>query len=109
MKNSESSAVVFENTKKEQFFYRVGETFSDGSKIISVNDNSIMVRLSDGSYLECFVTQGAAKYAGTGSFANTPASDKPAFIPPSLRGDQERQRTPVRKRSRAAHEDDETD
>jgi hypothetical protein len=80
-----SSVVVFENTKGEQTTYRTGETFADGSKIVAVNANSIIVRLLDGSKVEYFVTPNGAGKAGAAS-TGRPVTDSPpappAYIPP---------------------------
>ena len=88
MKVGGSSVVVLENAKGEQATYRTGETFADGSKIVTVKDNSIIVKLSDGSKVEYFVTQNGAGKAGTPSTGRpitanqATASSPPAYIPP---------------------------
>lgn len=87
MKVGGSSVVVFENAKGEQATYRTGETFADGSKIVTVKDDSIIVKLSDGSKVEYFVTQNGAGKAGTPSTgrpvtANPATALPPAYIPP---------------------------
>ena len=88
MKVGGSSVVVFENATGEQTTYRTGETFADGSKIVAVNANSIIVRQSDGSKVEYFVTPNGAGKAGAASTGRpvtaspAPTSPAPSYIPP---------------------------
>jgi hypothetical protein len=106
MKVGGSSVVVFENAQGEQTAYRTGETFVDGSKIIAVNANSIIVKLSDGSKVEYFVTPVGAGKAGTPSTgrpvtANPAiASPPPAYMPPpsTAKSEPENGRVPRRKK-----------
>ena len=110
MKVGGSSVVVFENATGEQTTYRTGETFADGSKIVAVNANSIIVRQSDGSKVEYFVTQNGAGKAGTPSngrpiTANqATASSPPAYIPPpsSVSSEPASGRVPRRTRHRTS-------
>ena len=82
MKIGGSSVVVFENAKGEQTFYRTGETFADGSKIVAVNADSIIVKLSDGSKVEYFVMPDGAGKAGIASTGRPAIASPPAYIPP---------------------------
>jgi hypothetical protein len=83
MKVGGSSVVVFENAKGEQTTYRTGETFADGSKIIVANANSIIVKQSDGSKIEYFVTPNGEGKAGAASTGRpVTAGTPPAYIPP---------------------------
>jgi hypothetical protein len=101
MKIGGSSVVVFENAKGEQTFYRTGETFADGSKIVTVNADSIIVRLSDGSKVEYFVMQDGAGKAGIASPGRPATASPPAYIPPpspSVTSDPESGRVPPRRK-----------
>ena len=82
MKIGRSAVVVFENAKGEQTSYPVGRTFSDGSKITTVNDRSIIVRKADGSAVEYFVAPGDTGKPGAVSVGR-PVIDSPppAYIP----------------------------
>ena len=109
MKVGASSVVVFENAKGEQTTYRTGETFSDGSKIVAVTDNSIIVRQSDVSKVEYFVTPNGAGKAGTPSTgrpvtANPATAPPPAYIPPpsSVSSEPASGRVPRRTRHRTS-------
>jgi hypothetical protein len=112
MKVGGSSVVVFENAKGEQATYRTGETFADGSKIVTVKDDSIIVKLSDGSKVEYFVTQNGAGKAGTPSTgrpvtANPATAPPPAYIPPpaSVSSEPKSGRVPRRTRHRTSSAD----
>ena len=102
MKVGGASVVVFENAKGEQTFYRTGETFADGSKIVSVHANSIIVRLSDGSSAEYFVTPNGSGKPGAASAGRQVTASPPAYTPsPSpVTSESERGRVP-RRRQRA--------
>jgi hypothetical protein len=82
MKVGEGSVVVFENAKGEQTFYRMGETFPDGAKIVAVNTNSIIVKRPDGSKVEYFVSPGSAVKPGAASVGHSIPDSAATFIPP---------------------------
>jgi hypothetical protein len=99
MKVGGSSVVVFENAKGEQSFYRTDETFADGSKIVAVNVNSIIVKLSDGSKVEYFVMPDGAGKAGIASTGRPAIASPPAYIPPpSVTSEPESGRMPLRRK-----------
>jgi hypothetical protein len=113
MKVGGSSVVVFEDAKGEQTTYRTGETFADGSKIVAVHANSIIVRLSDGSKVEYFVTPIGAGKAGAAPTSRpvaaspVPASPPPAYVPPPapVSSEPASGRAPKRRRQRPASSD----
>lgn len=82
MKGRGSSIVVFENAKGEQTYYRTGEKYSDGSKIITVTADSIIVQLSDGSQVEYFVAPGAMGKPGTAAVGRPVVNSAASYIPP---------------------------
>jgi hypothetical protein len=107
MRSGSLSGAVFENASGEQKFYRKGVTFSDGSRIVSVDSESIVVRTPEGSSVEYLVTRGTSGRSGT-----APAS-RPAVETPSYSGSQDRDegktiRTPrgKRKNRRNAEQDE---
>ncbi len=53
------TGAVFEHTDGTQTFYRMGVTFSDGTRIVEVRPKSVTVRAGDGTLLEYRVTGGA--------------------------------------------------
>jgi hypothetical protein len=86
MLSSSLSGAVFENASGEQKFYRKGVTFSDGSRILAVYSESIVVRTPEGSSVEYLVTRGTAGRSGAAP-ANRPAVETPS---PSYSGSQDR-------------------
>ena len=101
MRSSGLSGAVFENTSGEQKFYRKGVTFSDGSRIVAVYSESIVVRMPEGSSVEYLVTRGTAGTAGTvgtvGAVGTAPAS-RPVVEAPAYSGSQDRnERKTIRK------------
>lgn len=108
MKAGGSSVVVFENAKGEQTSYRTGETFADGSRIVAVSGNSIMVRQSDGSQVEYFVSPSGAGKPGAASTGRPATDSPPAYIPPPkpATNDPENVRVPRRKKQMPAESAD---
>lgn len=77
MNSGNLSGAVFENASGEQKFYRKNVTFSDGSRIIAVSSESIVVRTPEGSSLEYLVTRGTA-----GRSVNMPLAPSAVEPPP---------------------------
>ena len=78
MNSGNLSGAVFENASGEQKFYRKNVTFSDGSRIIAVSSESIVVRTPEGSFAEYLVTRGTA-----GRSVNVPLTPSAVEPPPS--------------------------
>lgn len=101
------SGAVFENTSGEQKFYRKGETFLDGSRIITVSSTSILVKNAGGSVVEYMVSRGTTGAKGTASAA-LPAT-APQTMNSAIVYDGTNTPAPKRKRIKAgsiSHEDD---
>lgn len=93
MLSSGLSGAVFENAAGEQKFYRKGVTFSDGSRIVSVYSESIVVKTPEGTSVEYLVTRGTSGRSGTAP-ASLPA---PAVETPSYSGSQDQDESEIRK------------
>ena len=101
-----SSGAVFENAAGEQKFYRKGETFLDGSRIIAVHPTSIRVKTPEGSVVEYMVTRGTSGKPGT-TQAGMPVVEPQVVSNPRAAVDGERSKVPKRKRGRARHDEPE--
>jgi len=99
------SGAVFENATGEQKFYRSGETFSDGSRIISVHPTNIKVRTPEGSVVEYMVSRGTSGKPGTAQAGLPVAAPPVQYNPPPAVVEGDTTGTPKRKRGRPIHTD----
>lgn len=87
------SGAVFDDGTGVQTFYRLHEQLPDGSHIVKVQNDSIMVKKTDGSLYEIFTT-GTANSAATALPATGVTLAEPRASPPNVGT------TPLRPRGR---------
>ncbi len=73
-------------SNNEQLFYRLGETLPDGSKVVKVQSDSVLLKGSDGIVYQMYIVQGnknisaVLPYSSSDPFAGkvmTPAAERP--------------------------------
>lgn len=74
VESREFSGAVLDDASGTQLFLRLHEQLPDGSRIVKVLDNSIMLKRSDGMLYELFVTQDVNAAVP----ANIPSVSRPA-------------------------------
>lgn len=106
MQSSSLSGAVFENASGEQKFYQKDRAFSDGSRIIAVFDERIIVRTPAGSSLEYLVTRGTPGRAGNNPSSRTVVEPPPNAVPQNQEeGELKRRQRGVRKNGNTAGQD----
>lgn len=95
------SGAVFIDPAGQQQFYRINETLPDGSRLIAVRQESVLVRRQDGMTYEVFIYRELR--------TAVPASPSPSVVPRERdeRGEPERRQPPRRFRSSAEETPDE--
>jgi len=69
------AGAVLDDTAGKQSFYRLRELLPDGSRVVKVRSDSILLKQADGTLYELFITRNTK----TAVQANPPASVRPAL------------------------------